>query len=399
MNTAPKDPLQLLERGSVELITSEELKKKLQTGQSLRIKLGVDPTSPELHLGHTVPLSKLRTFQDLGHQAVLIIGDFTAQVGDPSGQDKTRPVLTYEEIEQNAKTYQKQAFKILNPDKTEVRFNSEWLAPIFRVERAIPQGSVLQTFLTRYSVFRLLEREEFSKRRKTELPLTIAEILYPLLQGYDSVAVRADVELGGNDQLFNLLMGRQLQKDFDQPPQIALTLPLLLGTEGTRKMSKSYGNHIALEDPPKDMFGKIMSLSDPVMWQYYELLTTENVADFKKKHPKDAKLHLAEILTSRFHGSEAAENARMEFEKIFTQKEPPNAIASYTTQKNQTLVEVLTAAQLAPSRNEARRLLSQGAVKLGGRKITQDQPLSLSAETLLQVGTRRFTRLLPPSQG
>ncbi|MBI4055983.1 MAG: tyrosine--tRNA ligase, partial [Elusimicrobia bacterium] len=229
--------LHILQRGAVELVSPEELKQKIQNKKTLRVKLGVDPTSPELHLGHTVPLTKLRAFQDLGHHAVLIIGDFTAQVGDPSGQDKTRPVLSYEEIQHNAQTYQTQAFKVLDPSKTEVRFNSEWLAPIFQIQKAIPRGSVLQTFLTRYSVFRLLEREDFAKRRKAEQPLTIAEILYPLLQGYDSVAVKADVELGGNDQIFNLLMGRQVQKDFGQETQVALTLPLLIGTDGTKKMS------------------------------------------------------------------------------------------------------------------------------------------------------------------
>ncbi|MBI4248257.1 MAG: tyrosine--tRNA ligase [Elusimicrobia bacterium] len=389
--------LESIRRGAVELFTQKDLEEKLALKNPLRVKLGVDPTSPDLHLGHAVVLHKLRTFQDLGHHAVLILGDFTAQVGDPSGRDKTRPALSFETIEKNAQTYQSQAFKILDPAKTEIRFNSEWLAPVFRVERAIEAGSPLQAFLTRYSVLRLLEREEFTQRRKQELPITLAEILYPLFQAYDSVAVKADVEIGGNDQLFNLLMGRQMQKDFSQPPQVVLTLPLLEGTDGVKKMSKSYGNYIALEEAPADMFGKAMSLSDPLMLRYYELLTDADLSAVKALHPKQAKLDLSERLVKSFHGAEAAREARAEFERVFSRKEIPSDIPSFRLPRtSMTLVEVMVESQTAPSKNEARRLLKQRAVRVKDRVCLADEPLEIAGEAILQVGKRQFRKLLPP---
>lgn len=384
-----------LKRGAVELVSEADLRERLAAGRPLRVKLGVDPTSRDLHLGHTVALSKLRAFQDLGHTAVLIIGDFTAQVGDPSGRDATRPSLTFEAIEQNAETYKEQAFKVLDPEKTEIRYNSQWLAGIFRVERAIEAGSVLQRLLTRYSVLRLLEREEFKKRREAELPITLAEILYPLFQAYDSVAVKADVELGGNDQLFNLLMGRTLQADFGQKPQVCLTTPLLVGTDGVKKMSKSYDNTIAVKDEPGEMFGKVMRLSDALMLNYYELLSDRDLKAVKAAHPMAAKKALGEELVARFHDAAAARQAREGFERVFSKRETPEEVPAYRLPAGAKLVDVMVDSGVAPSKNEARRLLQQGGVKLDGETVKADRALDLPKETLLQVGKRHFRRLLP----
>jgi len=387
--------LSSLRRGLTDLVSEEELRAKLRRGSPLRVKLGVDPTSPDIHLGHTVVLNKLRCFQDMGHVAVLIIGDFTAQVGDPSGQDRTRPVLSWEDIQANAVTYQSQAFKFLDPSRTELRFNSEWLAPVFRLDRFIPRDSVLNRFLTDYSVFRLLEREEFSKRREAGGTVTLAEILYPLLQAYDSVAVRSDVELGGSDQIFNLLMGRQMQKDFGQEPQAVMTLPLLIGTDGVKKMSKSYGNAVALNDSPQEMFGKIMSVSDEQMMSYYELLTQTELDSVKGRHPKEAKLELGQILVTAFHGSEAAREARAAFEKVFSKKELPEEMTVFKISRpGMSWVDVLVESGMAPSRNEARRLLSQGGVKLDGRPVAQDGPVRIGGDSVLQVGKRQFRRVV-----
>lgn len=387
--------LKKLKRGVVELVSEEDLRDRIERGHPLRVKLGVDPTSRDIHLGHTVVLNKLRAFQDLGHLAVLIIGDFTAQVGDPSGRDQTRPTLTFEEIEENARTYKEQAFKVLDPGKTEVRSNSEWLSRIFRVDRAIEAGSVLQRFLTQYSVLQLLQREEFKKRREEESSITLAELLYPLLQAYDSVAVKADVELGGNDQIFNLLMGRKMQQDFGQRPQICMTLPLLLGTDGVKKMSKSYGNYVALEDAPREMFGKLMRVSDEQMWSYYELLTERDLKEMKSMHPMEAKKTLASELVARYHGPEAAKAAWAEFDKVFSKKEAPEDVPAFQPKPGMRLVDVIVEAGMAASKNEARRLLQQGGVKLGGETVKADSPLKLDGEKLLQVGKRQFRRLVP----
>lgn len=376
----------LLKRGAVSLVSEEELAKKLASGRKLRIKLGVDPTSSDLHLGHSVVLSKLRAFQDLGHTAVLIIGDFTAMVGDPSGRDSTRPTLTPEEVKANAKTYQEQAFKVLDKDKTELRFNGEWLHD-FMAEK------LLDT-LKRHTVQQILERKDFKARVQENSPLTMLETLYPLLQGYDSVAIKADVELGGDDQLTNLLMGRKMQKDLGMEQQVALTVPLLVGLDGTKKMSKSYGNYIALNDAPNDVFGKVMKVSDELMLSYYELLTTEDLTTVKALHPMEAKKALAQRLTARFHGEEAGAAARKFFEETFSKKKLPSAeeIASVSVPAGALLGEVLVRCGVK-SKNEARRLIQQGGVKLNGEKTTTDAPVKTPASFVLQIGKHQFVRV------
>ncbi|TBR23455.1 tyrosine--tRNA ligase, partial [bacterium] len=310
------DPV--LTRGCVELVSAGELEKKLARGKPLRVKLGVDPTSPDLHFGHTVVLQKLRHFQDLGHTAVLIIGDFTARIGDPSGRDSTRPTLTKADIEANAATYKAQAFKVLREDRVELRYNSEWLEPLMR--------DSLLSLLTRHTVQQVLAREDFSKRMASGSPISMLEVMYPLMQGYDSVAVKADVELGGNDQLFNLLMGRKMQVDDGQEPQVAMTMPLLVGLDGEKKMSKSYGNSVGLNDPARDMFGKVMRITDEAMLAYYELLTTADLEAVKALHPMEAKKALAAELTSRYHGPDSGPAERKFFEDTFSKRETPTDI-------------------------------------------------------------------------
>ncbi|OGS12636.1 MAG: tyrosine--tRNA ligase [Elusimicrobia bacterium RIFOXYA2_FULL_58_8] len=378
-------------RGAVDIVSREELAKKLSSGKKLRVKLGVDPTSRDLHLGHSVVLGKLRQFQDLGHTAVLIIGDFTAQVGDPSGRDSTRPVLDPEAVGANAKTYTEQAFKVLDPAKTEVRFNGEWLKPFV----GDPSKSVSDFLNTAKSVTvaRLLEREDFKTRMKAESPVSLLEILYPVFQGYDSVAVKADIELGGQDQIFNLLMGRDLQKLNGQDPQVVLTMPLLIGTDGARKMSKSYGNYVALSDSPGDMFGKMMSVSDALMYSYYELLTSEDVATVKKAHPMEAKKQLAGIITGRYHGAGPAAAARESFEQVFSRKELPQDMENYRMDKPGKLSGLMVAAGVAKGNNEARRLITQGAVRLDGVKIEEDIVFE-PKECVLQVGRRQFRKIV-----
>lgn len=388
----PAEALVLLRRGSVECHTDDDLKKKLASGRTLRIKLGVDPTSPDLHLGHTVQLNRLRAFQDQGHTAVLIIGDFTARVGDPSGRDSTRPSITPEQIKDNAKTYQDQAFKVLDPKKTEVRFNSEWLEPFMQKE--------LFSALQRYTVGQLLQREDFSARSAKGLPITLLEILYPVFQGYDSVAIKSDVELGGNDQLFNLLMGRQMQKDWGQEPQVALTLPLLVGLDGTKKMSKSYGNHIGLTDSPRDMFGKVMRISDSMMMAYYELLTQESMSEIQSMHPMEAKKKLAGLVTARFHGEPAAAAEREFFDKTFSKKELP--VAMELQQVNWVAPSwSQTIAKLGwlESRKEAQRLIAQGGFRVDGTPVKEDAISEaergdlLKKECTLQLGKHKFYRV------
>jgi tyrosyl-tRNA synthetase len=375
-----------IKRGTVEIISEDELKKKLAGGKPLRVKLGVDPTAPDLHLGHTVLLSKLRTFQDLGHTIVFIIGDFTARIGDPSGRSETRPMMTEENIMKNAKTYQDQVFKVLDKSKTEVVFNSHWLYPLGL------EG--LLSLAGKYTVARMLERDDFEKRYKGGTPISIVEFLYPLLQAYDSVAVRSDVELGGNDQKFNLLVGREIQQDFGQCPQVVITMPLLEGTDGVRKMSKSYGNYIALNDKPEDMFGKIMSISDELMYKYYELLTSHDLAAVRAQHPRQAKAALAEELVAKYHGPEAGQKARDAFDRIFTQKNLPETIEEYVSDKKEVkLADLLAAAGLVSSKNEARRLIEQGGVRIDGEKITEDKPIDLAKEITIQAGKRKFKKI------
>lgn len=386
--------LDLIQRGTVELHSPAELAGKAAKGKPLRVKLGVDPTSPDLHLGHTVPLEKMRQFQDMGHTGVLIIGDFTAQVGDPSGRDKTRPMLSFDAIKKNAETYAKQAFRVLDESKTELVYNSEFLAPIFNVERSIEPGSVLQKFLTEFSVLRILERDDFKKRREEQKPISLAEILYPLLQAYDSVAVKADVELGGNDQLFNLLKGREMQELFGMAPQVCITMPLLLGTDGVKKMSKSYGNSIALDDTASEIFGKTMKISDEMMWNYYTLLTRENLDAIKKKHPRDAKQELGELLATKYQGAAAAKEARAEFNKVFAKGGVPDEMPEVALEAGSTFVSVLVAGNIAESKNKARQLIKQGAVKLDGEPVKDDGPVTVTGEGVLKAG-RKHLKLVP----
>ncbi|HCC49308.1 MAG TPA: tyrosine--tRNA ligase [Elusimicrobia bacterium] len=388
MNT--DEILKDITRGSVDVVSREDLAKKFASGKKLRVKFGADPSSPDLHIGHSVTMTKLRAFQDLGHTAVLIIGDFTAQIGDPSGKDSTRPVLDHETVARNAKTYTEQAFKILDPERTEVRFNSEWLKPMF----ASPAVGIsdFMNVAKNVTISRLLEREDFRSRMKAETPISLLEIFYPLLQGYDSVAVKADIELGGQDQIFNLLMGRDLQKLYAQEPQVVMTMPLLVGTDGEKKMSKSYGNYVGLNDLPNDMFGKVMSVSDALMHSYYELLTSEDLAAVKAGHPMEAKKKLAGLITARYHGAEQAQAARTHFEQVFSRKELPAEMETFRAEKAGKLSYLLVAAGLVKGMNEARRLIAQGAVRLDGEKVAEDINFE-PRNCVLQVGRRQFRKI------
>ena len=382
-----QEQISFLTRGCVDLVSQADLTKKLESGKTLKIKLGCDPTSADLHLGHSVALSLARRFQDLGHKAVLVIGDFTAAIGDPSGRDSTRPVLAREQILQNAKTYTEQAFKVLDPNKTEIRFNSEWLDPFVH-------GPALLQTLQKITVAQVLERDDFKKRMAAGNPISMLEVLYSLFQGQDSVALEADVELGGTDQIFNLLVGRQLQKNNGIEPQVALTVPLLVGLDGVKKMSKSYGNYVGLNDEPNDMFGKLMSIPDELMPMYYELLTNENVDEIKTMHPMAAKKKLAGILVTRFHNEQAAQDALANFEKVFSKKELPSDMPEFQPEPGATVSAVLFAAGAAASKNKARGLIEQGAVRLKGERITQDGPLSFENGDVLQAGKRHFIKLV-----
>lgn len=380
-----KNPIALLKRGALSLVSEEELTKKLNSGRVLRVKLGVDPTSADLHLGHSVVLSKLRQFQDLGHTAVLIIGDFTAMVGDPSGRDSTRPTLTAAEVKANAQTYQDQAFKVLDKSKTELRFNSEWLAPFMR-------DHLLDT-LKRHTVQQVLSREDFKKRLSENSPISLLEVMYPLMQGYDSVAIKADVELGGNDQLTNLLMGRKMQQDAGQEAQVALTVPLLVGLDGEKKMSKSYGNSIALNDPPNDMFGKTMRVSDELMLDYYTLLTNVDLAEVKASHPMKAKKELARTLVERFHGKAAGDEALAYFENTFSKKEQPTDLRVERVAAGLPLAKIIVQAGGAKSLGEARRLILQGGVQIDGVKTAADAPINSPAAFTLKMGKHQFVKV------
>jgi tyrosyl-tRNA synthetase len=382
------DAAGLLE-GAVEALPEGRLEEQLAAGGPLRVKLGIDPTAPDIHLGHVVVLNKLRQFQDAGHVVVLIIGDYTARVGDPSGRAVERPVLSDEQIDANARTFQEQAFTVLDPARTEVRRNSEWLEmssdELFRLVR-------------RFTVARLLEREEFSRRMEAAEPISILELLYPVLQGYDSVAVEADVEMGGTDQKFNLLFGRDVQESFGVPPQSVLTMPILPGTDGVRRMSKSLGNYVGVTDPPEEMFGKLMSIPDGVMGEYYRLLLYEEPdAD---RHPGEAKRELARRVVERFHGTGAATAAEERFDQVHVRHQVPEHIASVRVEPaddGQVHLPALIAGQFGVSTSEARRLLSQGGVKVDGESIPSDRldlPLGELDGKVLQVGKRRFVRVL-----
>ena len=381
------DALSLIRRGTNEIISEEELAKKLASGKKLRIKLGVDPTAPDLHLGHSVIINKLKVFQDLGHQIVFLIGDFTARIGDPSGRSATRPMMTEEQIMKNIKTYQDQVFKILDREKTEVVFNSKWLNAL-GIEGLLKLAS-------KHTVAQMLVRDDFEKRFKADIPISIVEFMYPLLQAYDSVALQADVELGGNDQKFNLLLGRDMQRDAGQEPQVVITMPLLVGTDGVKKMSKSYNNYIALNDKPQDMFGKLMSISDELMMFYYELLTQENLDEIKQMHPKEAKMKLGSIIVERYWGKEAAENAKNEFNKIFANKDLPTEIEEYKCDKDKIkLSELLFVSKMVASKNEARRLIEQGGAKVDNEKVTTDTEIEIKDGMILQAGKRKFKKII-----
>ncbi|MDD4979698.1 MAG: tyrosine--tRNA ligase [Candidatus Omnitrophica bacterium] len=381
--------LEIIRRGAVEIISEEELKlkleKSLKEGRSLRVKAGFDPTSADIHLGHTVLLRKLRQFQDLGHQVIFLIGDFTARIGDPSGQNKARRVPSAKEIKANSATYKKQVFKILDSRKTKIVFNSSWLNRL--------KGLEFGRLLTHYTATRLLERDDFSLRIKEQKPLYMSEFIYPILQGYDSVVLKADIEIGGNDQKFNLIVGRELQKDFGQSPQVIVTLPLLEGTDGVNKMSKSLGNYIGINEAPKEMFGKTMSVSDELMFKYYTLLTDEDLETVKKMHPKQAKLNLAEKITSQYHGSRLAKEARAGFERVFSQGELPEDAPVYKLKEGGvSLIDVLLDSGLMESKNEARRLIKQGGVSFADKRLDSEDSI-LDQEGILKVGKKRFLRL------
>lgn len=381
--------LEIIKRGAVEIISEEELRKKLEQGikinKPLKIKAGFDPTAPDIHLGHTVLLRKLRQFQELGHEVYFLIGDFTGQIGDPSGRSEIRKQLTREEVKTNAATYKKQISKILDTHRIKIVFNSKWFEKMSVVE--------MLRLATHASVSQMLARDDFKKRFSNGENISILEFLYPLMQGYDSVVLKADVELGGTDQIFNLLFGRQLQKDFGQPQQVVITMPLLEGTAGVQKMSKSYGNYIGINETPKDMFGKIMSISDELMLKYYELLTDDNLSDIKKMHPKEAKVKLAENIITQYHSKELAVKAKHEFERVFGQKELPQDIPEYKIDGKQAILNILLKSGQVKSGNEARRLLKQGAVLFNGVKIS-DENFIPSQSGNLKVGSRRFLKVI-----
>lgn len=391
---AIQQQIEKLRHNTVDFVNEEILLEKLKRGKPLRIKVGLDPTSPDIHLGHTVVLQKLRTFQELGHHIIFLVGDFTARIGDPTGRNETRPQLSEEAILQNAKTYTEQAFKILDPKKTEVRFNSEWLGKMSAVD--------MIKLASHYTVARMLERDDFKKRFQSNQPIAVHEFLYPLLQGYDSVELKSDVELGGTDQIFNLLVGRELQKDFGQEQQVVITLPLLVGLDGVQKMSKSYNNYVGVSESPREQFGKLMSVSDELMWMYYKMLTPRNDVEIQRLradvesgvlHPKKVKEDLAEEIVSRFHDAELAKAAREEFQHIFTQKGKPEDMPVFTASADETLYKIITSSNLTKSGSEFRRLVSQGGVKLNDQKV-QDVEMKLSpGEHVIQVGKRVFARI------
>ncbi len=382
-----------LASGASEVISPAELAAKIGLGRPLRIKLGMDPTAPDLHLGHSLTLKKLRDFQDAGHTVIFLVGDFTAMIGDPTGRSETRKPLSREQIERNAETYRAQAFKILDRERTEVRFNSEWMNEL-GVRRLIEIAA-------KVSVARLLERDDFEKRLEAEEPLFLHELLYPVIQGYDSVALEADLEIGGTDQKFNMLVGRELQRHFGQAPQAVMTMPLLEGLDGVRKMSKSYGNYVGLTDKPEDMYGKLMSAPDQLMVRYYELLTKatpEEIAAVKSGglHPMEAKKRLARTIVAEYHDARAANRAEQYFESKFQRREIPASAQVYRIAEDLWICELMKQLQFTPSTSEARRLVSQGAVRVDGRTITDVNFRFVRGEhKVLEVGKRRVARIEP----
>ncbi len=394
------EQLKVLKRGTAEIVPEEEFVRKLENsireGRPLRVKLGLDPTAPDIHLGHSVVLNKLRQFQDLGHEVHLIIGDFTGRIGDPSGKSETRKQLSEEEVLENARTYEMQIFKILDKGKTFIYFNSEWLSRMTFADVINLAG--------KYTVARMMEREDFSRRFREGIPISVHEFLYPLMQGYDSVVLRADVELGGTDQKFNLLIGRDLQKEYGQEPQIALMMPILEGTDGIQKMSKSLGNYIGINEDPNEMYGKTMSIPDSLIIRYFELVTRVPMEEIKeieaamreeRMNPRDAKMRLAREIVAMYHGQEAALKAEERFKMVFQQREIPEDIEEFTPSTNPIWIgKLLVEASLCPSTSEAKRLVIQGAVKIDGKRIEDENAnVALEDGQVLQVGRRRFVRI------
>ena len=392
-----QDDLALIKRGTDEILTESDLKKKLESGKQLIVKAGFDPTAPDLHLGHTVLLNKLRHFQDLGHKVIFLIGDFTGQIGDPSGKNKTRPTLDKKELIKNAKTYEKQVFKILKKDLTEVRFNSEWCNEL--------GAAGLISLASKYNVARMLERDDFNKRYNANQSIAVHEFLYPLVQGYDSVALKADIECGGTDQKFNLLVGRELQRSYDQEPQVVLTVPILEGLDGTNKMSKSLNNFIAIDEQPDEMFGKIMSISDELMWRWFELLSfiPENEISILKKevdngaNPRDIKFILAEELVDRFHEKGEGSNCKQKFLERFQKGAMPSDIKEVDIDiENETilLTNLLKTVDMTSSTSEAMRLIKQGGVKIDSEKVSDTKlEIKKGSEAVYQVGKRKFLHI------
>ena len=392
-----KKAIELISRGAEEVLVEEELKKKLDSGKRLNIKAGFDPTAPDLHLGHTVLINKLRQFQMLGHQIIFLIGDFTGMIGDPSGKSATRPSLDTREVKENAKTYQEQIFKILDPDLTKVVFNSSWMNKM--------NAADLIRLASHHTVARMLERDDFDKRYKSNQSISIHEFLYPLIQGYDSIALDADVELGGTDQKFNLLVGRQLQQVHGKTPQVVITMPILEGLDGSQKMSKSLGNYIGIDEPAKEMFGKIMSISDTLMWRYFELLSFKDLGEieqYKKQvetgtNPRDIKFDLAEEIITRFHNSKSAQDAKNDFVKRFSNNAIPDVIDEIevkVSDKGVVFANLLKEIKLVSSTSDAHRMIKQAAVKIDGERVDDGkQILQEGFSAVIQVGKRKFARV------
>jgi len=398
-----EEQLEHLKKGTVEIIREDGLKAKLErsakTGKPLRVKLGLDPTAPDIHVGHTVVIRKLKAFQDLGHTVIFLIGDFTGMIGDPSGKNVTRPPLSREEVNANAETYKRQMFKLLDPEKTELRFNGEWMDKFTSAD--------FIKLCAKTTVKQILERDDFTKRLNEEKPISLHELLYPLVQGYDSVALDADVELGGTDQKFNLLMGRNLQREFEQDPQVVITTPLLEGLDGVNKMSKSLNNYIGIDESPTDMFGKIMSISDDLMWRYYELLTDLSPSEISNlrsqisdgRNPRDLKVNLAKSIITDFHSQSDAQAAEDEFNRRFVKKEAPDEIEEVSIPaQTYKLADLVVASGLVSTKAEAKRLIEQGGVKINGEKATSPSAeINLTDSLVLQVGKLKFAKLTADS--
>ena len=387
------ETLAIIQRGTDEILPLEELKKKLKKNKPLRVKLGMDPTAPDLHLGHTVVINKMKQLQDLGHEIIFLIGDFTGMIGDPTGKNVTRKPLTKEDVRENAKTYTDQVFKILDKDKTRIAFNSEWMSKMNSTE--------MISLASKHTVARMLERDDFSKRYKGGQAISIHEFLYPLVQGYDSVALRADIELGGSDQKFNLLVGRELQKQADMEPQVILTMPILEGLDGVQKMSKSLGNYIGIDEDPDSMFGKIMSISDDLMWRYLELLSFESIETIESwkqevetgENPRNIKFRLADEIITRFHDEAQAKKAQQNFIDRFAKNQIPDEMDEFTFPKGIKVANLLKEANLVSSTSEAFRMIKQGAVKIDGEKLSDKDFTPDEGTNVYQVGKRKFARV------